>query len=86
MGIKYDPDNKFFNIDKETLDKEIRLISEELKNTGKSDDIVNKICLGKINKFKDDNSLLSQPTQKQLKSLDLFMGASGAVGRETTKQ
>ncbi len=61
MGIKYDPDNKFFNIDKETLDKEIRLISEELKNTGKSDDIVNKICLGKINKFKDDNSLLSQP-------------------------
>ncbi|HJN84474.1 MAG TPA: translation elongation factor Ts [Candidatus Pelagibacter bacterium] len=49
------------NIDKETLDKEIRLISEELKNTGKSDDIVNKICLGKINKFKDDNSLLSQP-------------------------
>ena len=49
------------NIDKETLDKEITLISEELKNTGKPDDIVKKISLGKINKFKEENSLLSQP-------------------------
>jgi len=49
------------NIDKETLDKEIILISEELKNTGKPDDIVKKISLGKINKFKEENSLLSQP-------------------------
>ena len=48
------------NIDKETLDKEITLISQELKNTGKSDDIVKKISLGKINKFKEENSLLSQ--------------------------
>ena len=48
------------NIDKETLDKEITLISEELKNTGKPDDIVKKISLGKINKFKEENSLLSQ--------------------------
>ena len=49
------------NIDKETLDKEITLISEELKNTGKPVDIVKKISLGKINKFKEENSLLSQP-------------------------
>ena len=48
-------------IDKNTLDKEIALISEELKNTGKSDDIVKKISLGKINKFKEENSLMSQP-------------------------
>ena len=49
------------NIDKETLDKEITLISEELKNTGKPVYIVKKITLGKINKFKEENSLLSQP-------------------------
>ena len=49
------------NIDNETLDKEIALISEEIKNTGKPDDIVKKISLGKINKFKEENSLLSQP-------------------------
>ena len=49
------------DIDKNTLDKEIALISEELKNSGKPDDIVKKISLGKINKFKEENSLLSQP-------------------------
>jgi len=47
-------------IDKEILDKEIGLISEELKNTGKPKDIVKKISIGKINKFKEDNALLTQ--------------------------
>ena len=42
------------------IPKEITLISEELKNTGKPADIVKKISLGKINKFKEENSLLSQ--------------------------
>ena len=49
------------DIDKEILDKETTLISEELKNTGKPEDIINKISIGKINKFKEENSLLSQP-------------------------
>ena len=49
------------NINKELLDKEISLISEELKNTGKPEDIVKKISTGKINKFKEDNGLLTQP-------------------------
>jgi elongation factor Ts len=49
------------DIDKNVLEKEQSLISEELKNTGKSDDIVKKISLGKINKFKEDNGLLTQP-------------------------
>ena len=48
-------------IDKEILDKEVSLISEELKNTGKPEDIVKKISIGKINKFKEDNALLTQP-------------------------
>jgi elongation factor Ts len=48
------------NIDKNILEKEISLINEELKNTGKTDDIVKKISLGKINKFKEENSLLTQ--------------------------
>ena len=49
------------DIDKKILDKEQSLISEELKNTGKPDAIVKKISIGKINKFKEDNALLSQP-------------------------
>ena len=48
------------SINKEIIDKELELVSEELKNSGKPDDIVKKISLGKINKFKDDNSLLNQ--------------------------
>ena len=49
------------DIEKNILEKEIKLISEELKNTGKSDDIIKKISTGKINKFKEDNALLTQP-------------------------
>ena len=48
-------------IDQDVLKKEVQLINEELKNLGKPEDIVKKISLGKINKFKEDNSLLSQP-------------------------
>jgi len=48
------------NIDKTVLDKEKELISEELKNSGKPDDIVKKISFGKLNKFKEDNSLMTQ--------------------------
>jgi len=48
------------SIDKTILQKEEKLISEELKNLGKSDEIIKKISIGKINKFKDENALLSQ--------------------------
>jgi len=48
------------SIDNEILEKEKSLISEELKNSGKPDNIIEKISLGKLNKFKEENSLLSQ--------------------------
>ena len=48
------------DINKEILKKEESLISEELKNTGKPDEIIKKISIGKINKFKEDNALLTQ--------------------------
>jgi len=48
------------SIDKEILDNEQNLITEELKNSGKPQDITEKISLGKINKFKEENSLLTQ--------------------------
>ena len=48
------------SIDKTILQKEEKLISEELKNLGKSDEIIKKISIGKINKFKEENTLLSQ--------------------------
>jgi len=48
------------DIDKEILEKETILISEELKNTGKPIEIIKKISAGKINKFKEENALLTQ--------------------------
>ena len=48
------------SIDKTILEKEISLINEELKSTGKPEDIIKKISQGKLNKFKEENSLLSQ--------------------------
>ena len=47
-------------IDKAIIDKEQELVTEELKNLGKSEDIAKKISLGKMNKFKEDNALLTQ--------------------------
>ena len=47
-------------INKDLLQKEQDLVTEELKNSGKPDEIVQKISLGKMNKFKDDNALLTQ--------------------------
>ncbi|MDA9604033.1 translation elongation factor Ts [Candidatus Pelagibacter sp.] len=47
-------------IDESVLDKELKLVTEELKNSGKPEDIVKKISLGKMNKFKEENALLSQ--------------------------
>ena len=47
-------------IDKSIIDKEQELVTEELKNSGKPEDIAKKISLGKMNKFKEENSLLTQ--------------------------
>ena len=47
-------------IDKTIIDKEQELITEELKNSGKPEEIAKKISLGKMNKFKEENALLTQ--------------------------
>ncbi len=47
-------------IKEDVIQKEQELISEELKNSGKPEEIAKKISLGKINKFKEENSLMTQ--------------------------
>ena len=47
-------------IDQAIIDKEQELVTEELKNSGKPDNIAKKISLGKMNKFKEENALLTQ--------------------------
>ena len=48
------------SLDQSIIDKEQELVTEELKNSGKPDDIAKKISLGKMNKFKEENALLTQ--------------------------
>ena len=47
-------------LDKNILKKEKEIITEELKNSGKDSKIIDKIALGKLNKFISDNTLLNQ--------------------------
>ena len=48
------------SIDQALIDKEQELVTEELKNSGKPEDIAKKISLGKMKKFKEENALLTQ--------------------------
>ena len=47
-------------LDQEILEKEKEIIREELKNSGKEDKIIDKIAMGKLNKFISENTLLNQ--------------------------
>jgi len=47
-------------IDQAVIKKEQELVAEELKNSGKPEEIAKKISLGKMNKFKEENALLTQ--------------------------
>ena len=48
------------SLDKNILDKEKEIVAEELKNSGKDPKIADKIALGKLNKFINENTLLNQ--------------------------
>ena len=48
------------DLDKNLLSKEKEIIKEELKNSGKDINIIEKIAIGKLNKFISENTLLNQ--------------------------
>ena len=60
-------------INKKIIDKELEIIKEELKNSGKKEDMIDKISQGKLNKFISDNTLLNQiwimDTKKKVKDI-----------------
>ena len=47
-------------IDKKIIDKELEIIKAEISNSGKPIEMVEKIAMGKISKFLNENSLLNQ--------------------------
>ena len=77
------------DIKKEIIDKEQELISEELKSSGKPDEIVKKISLGKLSKFKEDNSLMTQnwvmEPKKKVKDILLEMNVPSLKIKEFTR-
>ncbi|MDC1096564.1 translation elongation factor Ts [Pelagibacteraceae bacterium] len=48
------------DLDKKVIDKELEIIKAELVNSGKKDEMIDKISQGKLNKFISDNTLLNQ--------------------------
>ena len=48
------------NLDQSILKKEKEIIIEELKNSGKDNKIIEKITIGRLNKFITENTLLEQ--------------------------
>jgi len=79
-------------IDKESLDqnilqKEKEIIKEELKNSGKDTKIVEKIAIGKLNKFIADNTLLNQEwiMEPKKKVKDVLKEVAGKDKIEITK-
>ena len=61
------------SLDPKIIEKEKELIKEELKNSGKPDNICEKILIGRIEKFKQENTLLNQSwvidLKKQVKDI-----------------
>ena len=47
-------------LDQKVVEKEKEIITEELKTSGKDNKIIEKIAIGKINKFISENTLLDQ--------------------------
>jgi len=75
------------DVDEKILKKEKEIITEELKNSGKDPKIVDKIAIGKLNKFISDNTLLNQEwiMEPKKKVKDILKEVSGKEKIEIKK-
>ena len=66
------------------ISKEIEIYKEQLRSEGKKEDILEKIALGKLNKFYQDNCLLEQAFVKdsKVKIKDLVLSVAKSIGTE----
>ena len=73
----------FSRLDKKILEKENEIISEELKNSGKDANIVEKISKGKLEKFKQENTVINQiwimDPKKKVKDIIAELGKENCV-------
>ena len=73
----------FSRLDKKILEKENEIISEELKNSGKDANILEKISKGKLEKFKQENTLINQiwimDPKKKVKDVIAALGKENSI-------
>ena len=73
----------FSRLDKKILEKENEIINEELKYSGKDANIVEKISKGKLEKFKQENTLINQiwimDPKKKVKDVIAELGKENSV-------
>ena len=71
-------------IGQDILNKELEIIREEVKNSGKKGEMIEKIANGKLKKFVSDNTLLNQiwimDTKKKVK--EVLKSCSGELEDE----
>jgi len=67
------------DFDQKVLQKEKEIITEELKNSGKDNKIIDKIATGKLKKFLESNTLLNQEwiMEPKKKVKDILREAAG---------
>ena len=70
------------DVDKDMLDKERAIITEQANETGRPQNIIEKMVEGKINKFLEENVLLSQTfvIDNETKINDLIAIKSKEIG------
>ena len=70
-------------LDKKMLEKEKEIISEELRNSNKDANIVEKISKGKLEKFKQENTLINQiwimDPKKKVKDVIAELGNENSI-------
>ena len=70
-------------LDKKILEKENEIINAELKNSGKSDNIIEKISKGKLEKFIQENTLINQiwimDPKKKVKNVINELGKENSI-------
>ncbi|MDO8524587.1 MAG: elongation factor Ts [bacterium] len=74
------------DISGEFLDNEIKIYKKQFEGSGKPENIINQIVEGKIKKYKEDVSLLSQPWVKDTSKTiqDLITEARAKIGENIT--
>jgi elongation factor Ts len=55
------------NVSQEVVDKEIEIGKDQARQEGKPEEIIEKIAMGKLNKFFKENTLLNQDFVKDSK-------------------